>query len=108
MKKIIVIASTVYETLSYFHIDQAKYYAENGFRVELISSINSTQRKEIEGKIFSRNINFNANPFPADYIWGGMTQDVFHKEEKKTTPTTDLERKLSNVFKVSRRGNFFR
>jgi glycosyltransferase involved in cell wall biosynthesis len=59
MKKIIVIASTVYETLSYFHIDQAKYYAENGFRVELISSINSTQRKEIEGKIFSRNINFN-------------------------------------------------
>ena len=59
MKKIIVIASTVYETLNYFHIDQAKYYAENGFRVELISSINSTQKKEIEGKIFSRNINFN-------------------------------------------------
>jgi glycosyltransferase involved in cell wall biosynthesis len=59
LKKIIVIASTVYETLNYFHIDQAKYYAENGFRVELISSINSTQKKEIEGKIFSRNINFN-------------------------------------------------
>ena len=59
MKKIIVIASTVYETLSYFHIDQAKYYAENSCHVELISSIKSTQRKELEGKIFSRDINFN-------------------------------------------------
>ena len=58
MKKIVVIASTVYETLNYFHIDQAKYYAENGYHVELISSLNSSQKKEIERIIFPYNINF--------------------------------------------------
>jgi len=58
LKKIVVIASTVYETLNYFHIDQAKYYAENGYHVELISSLNSSQKKEIERIIFPYNINF--------------------------------------------------
>ena len=58
MKKIVIIASTVYETLNYFHIDQAKYYAENGYHVELISSLNSSQKKEIERIIFPYNINF--------------------------------------------------
>jgi glycosyltransferase involved in cell wall biosynthesis len=58
LKKIVVIASTVYETINYFHIDQAKYYAENGYHVELISSLNSSQKKEIERIIFPYNINF--------------------------------------------------
>ncbi len=59
MKKIIVIASTVYETLSYFHIDQARYFANNGFHVELISSLNSSQKKAVGSMIFDENINFN-------------------------------------------------
>jgi glycosyltransferase involved in cell wall biosynthesis len=59
LKKIIVIASTVYETLSYFHIDQARYFANNGFHVELISSLNSSQKKAVGSMIFDENINFN-------------------------------------------------